>query len=98
VAYYEDKKSYELVHFTFSRMIGGKMIGVGGEGPGSPSIGELEESNWLKEISDFQKENFPDRPKHFEKLRHFYFQGHDVRVEILAEDFRWTTLEELKDF
>jgi len=98
VAWYREQKRYELVRFTFTRLISGKMLGIGGEGPGSPSIGELVGSNWLKEISNYQKNNFPDQPDHFKNLRHFYFQGHDVRVEILAEDFNWTTLEELKNF
>ncbi len=51
-----------------------------------------------REINEQQKRTYHDSPSNLSKLRHFYFVGHDVKVEVLAEDFEWTTVAKLPDF
>lgn len=76
------------VRVTFKRCISARMLGMGGEAAGG--IGVLAHSHWLSELADLQRRYYPQYPDNFVNVRHFYFRGHDVTVEVLAEDCSWS--------
>jgi hypothetical protein len=76
------------VRVTFKRCISARVLGMGGEAP--DSIGVLERSAWLSELTALQRDRYPEHPDNFANVRHFFFRGHDVTVEVLAEDCAWT--------
>ena len=65
---------------------------MGGEA--NTGIGVHSKSNWLKELNDKQKEYYPSYPDNFKDVKHYYFQGHDVSVEVLAENYSWEVVRE----
>lgn len=73
------------VMIRFERFIAGRIQSFWGEF-GDESIGELIDSPWLEEFRSLSLENFPDSTPS-SQVRHFYFIGHDVCVEVLAENF-----------
>jgi hypothetical protein len=75
------------VRVNFKRCISARMQGMGSEAPGG--IGVLERSSWLSELNALQLRQYPEFPDSFARVRHFYFRGHDVTVEVLAEDCSW---------
>jgi hypothetical protein len=88
-----EENRWERVKFTFDRFLSGRMYCMGGET--RYGIGVLHESLWLKELNDLQLRNYPNYPDNFKNVKHYYFRGHDVNIEVLAEGFKWATLLKL---
>ena len=81
-------ESTPRVRITFKRCLGARMLAMVGEAP--DAIGVLAHSAWLSELNGLQQRYYPAYPDNFANVRHFYFRGHDVTVEVLAEDCAWT--------
>ncbi len=79
-------ESTPRVRITFSRFLAARMDFMSEVPYG---IGVLDESVWLDRLNARQLQRFPQFPDHFRKVRHFYFTGHDTKVEVLAEGCCW---------
>jgi hypothetical protein len=83
-----EEETTPRVRVTFKRCISARMLGMGGEAADAISV--LVHSHWLSELTELQRRYYPAYPDNFADVRHFYFRGHDVTVEVLAEDCAWT--------
>ncbi len=63
------------------------MYSMGGEARNG--IGVISKSTWLQELNKLQLKFYPKYPNNFKSVKHYYFRGHDVSVEVLAEDLTW---------
>ena len=98
VAWYTNPTKYEVVRFTFKHCIGSRLYHMGGEGESNGSIGIVENSIWLKGVNTLQTERYPSSPDNFKHVKHYYFSGHDVSIEILAEGFEYESIRELENW
>ncbi len=98
VAWYKKQQKYEIVRITFDRCVGSRCYSMGGEGNGCRSIGRVRFSTWLKDLNTIQKKQYPSFPDNFKDVKHYYFTGHDCTVEILAEGFKYKTIQELENW
>lgn len=96
IAWYEKQEQYERVRIKFKRCVGARQYAMGGEG--KCGLGVLTKSNWLDELNKLQVELYPDYPDNFRNIRHYYFQGHDCSVEVLAEEVTYETINVLENW
>ena len=92
VAWFPEQNRHVPVKVEFRRDICSRMLGIGGES--SQGIGVLRSSAWLNELNELQRKSYQKFPDNFKDLRHYYFRGHDVTVEVLAEGFLWNEIEQ----
>ena len=70
----------------FERFVAARMQTFWGDF-GGMSIGEIVNSTWLGEYKRIARGNFPNSP--LTEVKHFFFVGHDVCVEVLAGGITW---------
>lgn len=84
----------ERVRITFKRCVMARMVCIADLPYGA---GIVKDSAWLAELNALQLKYYPDYPDNFKKIKHYYFFGHDVTVEVLAEGFTWESLGKVKE-
>ena len=92
-AYFNEEKKNMRVRLYFENCIAGKMLPFSREISYKVPIGEVIDSLWIREINELQKEYYPEFDD-LSNVRHLYICGHDVVVEVLADNYVWQSMGE----
>lgn len=60
-----------------------------------PSIGIIEDSEWLRRKSNRQEERHPEHGEMYRDKKHLYFSGHDMCVQVIADSIDYKSLGNL---
>jgi len=93
IAWFRGENRHAAVRLEFSRCISARLLAIGGES--GQGMGEVLDSRWLAEANQYQRKYYPAHPDNFKDMRHYFLQGHDTSVEVLAEGFTWKEIGEV---